>query len=79
MSAKAEQGLLEPCLEKGPQSALETRLIDEYLRGHGHSWAELHRLPEAEAKRLLEEACRHAAIKLAHIESTAQARDRILK
>ena len=68
---------VDPCLEKGPQSALERNLIEEYLKGKGQRLETLAQLPEEEAKVLMREACRYASLKLAEIESRAHMRDSI--
>lgn len=65
------------CTTSGPQSALETKYIEEYLLDHGYHWSDLHDLSESEAKRLMTEACTYASFKLAEVESRAQFRQRI--
>ena len=54
-----------------PEARLETTLIEEFLHARGLGPATVHALPEVEAKRLLTEASRHAAAKLAEIEARA--------
>lgn len=66
-----------PCLEEGPQSALEKALLEEYLAKKGYSLATLHTLPEAQAKALMTEACNFASVRLAQMESAAHIRETI--
>jgi hypothetical protein len=54
-----------------PHAHLERRLIDEYLRGHGHDPDALRGRSDADAKRLLSAASQHAALKLTEVESRA--------
>jgi hypothetical protein len=67
----------EECIEEGPQSALERKLIEEYLSEKGYHLSDLQALPEREARRLMREACRYASLKLAEVESRAQLRKEI--
>lgn len=75
MSAKNPE--LEGCPEEGPQSALERKLIEEYLTEKGYHLSDLQALPEREARRLMREACKYASLKLAEVESRAQLRKEI--
>jgi hypothetical protein len=68
---------VDECSKEGPQSALEKKLIEEYLDSQGHNLADLRNLPKNDAKRLMEEACRYASLKLAEVESRAQFRSEI--
>lgn len=68
---------LEEFASEGPQSALERKLINEYLQSKGYHLDNLHTLPEDEAKELMIEACRYASLKLAEVESRAQFRQDI--
>lgn len=52
-----------------PQATLERALIAEYLLGKGYLVSDLKTLPDQIAKRLMREACRFAALRLAEIES----------
>lgn len=52
-----------------PLAALERRLISEYLQQAGYSIEELHARDDAEARRILAEASRHATAKLTEVES----------
>lgn len=54
------------------QSALEKEYIKGYLRTKGYELADLKGLPKKEAKQLMKEACRHASLKLAEMESRAR-------
>ena len=68
---------VDQCLSEGPQSALEIRFIKEYLLEKGYRLADLQKLPEAEAKQLMSDACKYASLKLAEVESRAQFREDI--
>lgn len=68
---------VDRCASEGPQSALERKLIEEYLKEKGYSLKDLRALPEEEAHRLMREACRYASLKLAEVESRAQMRREI--
>jgi hypothetical protein len=68
---------VEDCLDKGPQSALERSLIVEYLRSKGYEYKDIKNLPEELAKELMREACMHASLKLAEVESRAHFRQEI--
>lgn len=68
---------IERCLAEGPQSALERRLITEYLLSKGYKPSDLKKLPPEQLKALMREACRHAALELAEIESRAKLRREI--
>lgn len=61
----------------GPQSALEKKLIEEFLEEKGYKLHDLHDLPVEEARRLMEEASRYASLKLAEVESRARFRREI--
>jgi hypothetical protein len=61
----------------GPQSALEKKLIKEYLLEKGYRLKDLRGLPKAEAVSLMKEACLYASLKLAEVESRAQFREEI--
>ncbi|MCJ7623393.1 MAG: hypothetical protein MUO76_07805 [Anaerolineaceae bacterium] len=56
-------------LMTGWQSVLEKEYIKEYLKTKGYQLVDLKGLPENEAKQLMKEACRHASLKLAEMES----------
>lgn len=77
MEQPNDKQIVDPCLEEGPQSALEKNFIIEYLKGKGHRLETLNQLPEEEAKSLMREACRYASLKLAEIESRAHVRESI--
>ena len=68
---------VDQCLSEGPQSALEIRIIKEYLLEKGYRLADLQKLQEAEAKQLMSDACKYASLKLAEVESRAQFREDI--
>lgn len=61
-------------LAEGPQSALERKLIAEYLLSKGYHMTDLRDLPEQTAKSLMQKACLYAALKLTEIESRARLR-----
>lgn len=77
MSEIYNSGNMDENVLEGPQSALERRLIREYLRGKGYRLEDLRRLPKEEAKQLMRQACMYASLKLAEIESKAQFREDI--
>ena len=60
-----------------PQSALERKLINEYLLSKGYRRQDLGDLTEHEAKILMREACHYAALKLAEIEARSKFRQNI--
>lgn len=62
---------------EGPQSALEIKLIHEYLEGKGYTLAQLDGLPDDEKEQLMREACLYASLKLAEVESRAKFRHEI--
>ncbi len=57
-----------------PQSKLERKYIQEYLRSKGTSLESLGQLPKAEQQHLMREASRYASLKLAEVESRAKFR-----
>jgi hypothetical protein len=61
----------------GPQSALEKKLIEEYLLEKGYRLTDLRELPREEAVSLMKAACLYASLKLAEVESRAQFREEI--
>lgn len=67
----------EDCVSGGPQSALEMRYVEEYLSARGYQLLDLQALPVEDARRLMEEACRYASLKLAEVESRARFREKI--
>jgi len=64
-------------LTEYPQSALERKLISEYLHSKGYSRQDLRNLPRQQAKILMKEACHYAALKLAEIEARSKFRQNI--
>jgi hypothetical protein len=68
---------LDRHLTEGPQSALERKLIADYLHSRGYYMPDLKDLPEQKAKSLMEKACLYAALKLTEIESRAKLRREI--
>jgi hypothetical protein len=62
---------------EGPQSALERKYIEEYLRSQGVSLENLGKLPKDEQEHLMREASKYASLKLAEVESRAKFRDDI--
>jgi len=65
---------LERCAGEGPQSALEKKLIAEYLSAKGYRAEDLLDMPPEQAKALMQEACRYASLKLAEVESKTKFR-----
>lgn len=59
------------------QTYLERKLIAEYLSNKGFKLGDLEKLPEAQAKQLMREACSYADLKLAEIESRSKFRKKI--
>lgn len=68
---------VERCLSEGPQSALERKLIKEYLLSQGYHPAEVQELPKDVARELMIRACRYASLKLAEVESRARFQQKI--
>ena len=68
---------IDRCAGEGPQSALEQKLIEEYLAEKGYRMEDLHALPEEQAKALMQVACRYASLKLAEVESKTRFRKEI--
>lgn len=56
----------------GPQSMLEKRYIDQYLKARGYRLSDLNTLPPETARRLRTEASAYASLKLAELESKAR-------
>jgi hypothetical protein len=59
---------LDRLLKESPQSLFERTMIAEYLFSRGYLMSELKELPPKEAKSLMKEARRFAALRLAGIE-----------
>ena len=59
---------------EGPQSRLEWKYIQEYLRSQGASLEGLGSMPKEEQQRLMSEASQYASLKLAEVESRAKFR-----
>ena len=62
---------------EGPQSALERKYIEEYLKNQGASLKNLGKLPKEEQQHLMREASKYASLKLAEVESRAKFREDI--
>lgn len=77
MSEKLESRYGDELFTRGPQSALERRLIIEYLHDKGYQLEHLKTLPMREAQQLMSEACRYASLKLAEVEARAHLREEI--
>lgn len=60
-----------------PHSLMERNFILEYLKGQGHTFASLHKLPAEQIKKLLTEASIYASTKLTEIEARAKFVDEI--
>lgn len=65
---------IDRCAGEGPQSALEKRLIEQYLKELGYTLADLRGMPDEQAQELMQEACRYASLKLAEVESKSKFR-----
>ena len=59
---------------EGPQSALEKKLIEQYLSEAGYTIADLREMPIEQAQALMQKACRYASLKLAEVESKTKFR-----
>jgi DNA-binding transcriptional MerR regulator len=59
---------------EGPQSALERKIILEYLKSKGVNLENLGDLPKDEQQHLMREASKYASLKLAEVESRAKFR-----
>jgi hypothetical protein len=68
---------VEECMSEGPQSALEKKLVEDYLQSKGYSREGLHKLPEDLVKQLMKEACMYASLKLAELQAKSQFREEI--
>ncbi len=55
------------------QDKLGKMYIEEYLRQKGLTWQQVHKMPEAQAKKIMVEASTYAALKLAEVETRARA------
>lgn len=67
----------DECMSEGPQSALEKKLVEDYLQSKGYTRQELDALPEDVAKQLMREACTYASLKLAELQAKSQFREEI--
>jgi hypothetical protein len=65
---------ISPETGEGPQSRLEWKYIQEYLRSQGASLESLGSMPKVEQQRLMSEASQYASLKLAEVESRAKFR-----
>ena len=57
-----------PPLEE-PMAELERRIIDEYIRGHGHDPAQLRGSADPAARQILVDAATYAATRLSEVEA----------
>jgi hypothetical protein len=64
-------------LQESPESALERKLIEEYLLNKGYQKTDLRGLPAQEVSSLMKEACRYASLRLAEIEARSKFRRKI--
>lgn len=62
---------------EGPESALERKLILEYLQSKGYQVTDLATMPKEEADAIMKEACRYASFKLAEVEARSKFRRKI--
>jgi len=60
-----------------PQSPLERQFIINYLAEKGYCLADMRKLPNDLAKKLMTDACTHASLKLAEIEARSLFRRKI--
>jgi hypothetical protein len=77
MSDKPINSDIEGCMSEGPQSALEKKLVEDYLQSKGYTREDLHKLPADQAKELMKEACMYASLKLAELQAKSQFREEI--
>jgi hypothetical protein len=77
MSKLDKAQFVSDCIKDGPQSAMEKMMLEEYLQEKGYQLTDLQKLPEAQMKALMTEACQYASLRLAQVESTAHFRDKI--
>lgn len=77
MIKKMKPENLDECLGKGPQSALETKLIQAYLATKGYQLADIPGLPEKFANQLMKEACQYASLKLAEVDAKVRFRQNV--
>jgi hypothetical protein len=61
-----------PPITQNKHADLERSLIETYLKSRGYTRADLKKLPEAQARQLMKEACIYASGKLAELEKRAQ-------
>ena len=54
-----------------PNATLERALIDEFILSHGYDPASVRELPDDQRRRLLSDAAKHAAARLAEMEARA--------
>ena len=66
-----------PNLQGAPHSDLEVQLIRAFLKERGYTRKDLLNLPEEKMRQIMGQAYRHAALKLAEIESRAQFKQKI--
>jgi hypothetical protein len=62
----------EVSIFQGALTALERRFIIEFLQEKGYKMEDIAKLPKEDAKKLMKEACQHASLKLADMESKAR-------
>jgi hypothetical protein len=75
MSDKPVDG--DECMSEGPQSALEKKLVEDYLQSKGYSREDLQKLPEGLVNQLMKEASMYASLKLAEVQAKSQFREEI--
>ena len=68
---------VDECMSEGPQSALEKKLVEDYLQSKGYSREDLQKLPEELVNQLMKEACMYASLKLAEVQAKSQFREEI--
>jgi hypothetical protein len=64
-------------MSKGPESALEKHLVEDYLKTKGYTLEDLYHLTPEDRKALMKEACMYASLKLSELESKSRFRDDI--
>jgi len=76
MKEKKYSPNIDECSDKSPQSKLGRILIKRYLNNKGYRLEDLSKLPPADARELMKEACMYASLKLAEIDAKARFRIR---
>ncbi len=60
---------IEECVARGPRTALERCLLEEFLAEKGCQLEDLGRMPIEEAKQFMREACQYASLHMEAFEA----------